>query len=95
MKEKELIIREIESMINEFEDFLIGFRAFPQSLTIIEANGLEIVYGANCISENDAKTIVAYFKRKGMRLDEQFSMNIAKGVFIRKSMFSNILTSTM
>jgi hypothetical protein len=84
MKEKELIIREIEAKISEFEGFLIGFKAFPQSLAVLQANGIEVVYGENCISENDAKFIVKYFIEKGMSLDKKFSMNIAKGIFIRR-----------
>ena len=83
MKEKELIIREIESKISEFHGFLIGFKTYPQSLAVLQANGIEIVYGENCISENDASFIVKYFQEKGMALDKKFSMNIAKGIFIR------------
>lgn len=83
MKEKEIIVREIESIISEFQKFLIGFKAYPQSLVLLKENGIEIIYAENCIAENDAKFIVKYFQEKGMGLDNEFSMNIAKGIYIR------------
>jgi len=84
MKNKELIISEIEKLAVNFEEYTIGFRTHPESYVVLKANGIKIVYGVTCSSENDAKYIFDYFKNKGMKRDSRFSLNIAKGIYIHR-----------
>lgn len=85
MKTKELIINEIEARVQQdYANYLIGFRTFPVSEVLLEGKNIKIVYGENCTSENDAKKIIEYFVGKGMQPERQFSLNIAKGIFIIK-----------
>jgi hypothetical protein len=83
MKTKELLIQEIESKLTDkITDYLIGYRGYPQSLILLQKHKINILFGENCLSENDAKFIVDYFIAKGMKLENRYSLNISKGIYV-------------
>jgi hypothetical protein len=84
MKNKEQILREIDSLSIDFSDCFIGYRPYPESLAILKANGVNLIYAENCNSEDVGKSIVDHFIAQGMSLDDKYSLNIAKGIFIYK-----------
>ncbi len=84
-KEKSLIIKEINSLIEEeYSEYLIGLRDFPTSQILLNENGIDMVYGCNCLSFNDAASIVNNFIEKGMKRDDRFGQNASRGLFIMK-----------
>ena len=83
MKAKEIVIQEIESTCsNNYSNYLIGFRTFPESIALLNANNVEVIFGENCKSEKEAKEVVEHFLSKGIQKETKYSLNIAKGVYL-------------